>query len=457
MPDTGQSSHAPPSSNVRGFFDLIQIAPATTASPAQHKAANDAALGILVRMTPRKRKLIRVAEAILRPLVRLVDRFRSSRQSSAGEPQKILVLEYWNIGDIAMELPFLESLRLQYPAAHIAILTSPKCVPLLRDQGLVDEIIEVKVPWAQHYSRWAKYNPFTTLWFDFFRTLGVLKAKKFDLAFAARADLRENFLLWLVNVTRRVAYSFGGGDFLLTDAVTPDLTRPHFSSTWLRLLEHVGKPPIATVPHLRLPAEEHEWAGNYLKELGIGPDNFIVAINPGARNPVRQWGEDRFRAVAKRLVSDFPVRIVWFQDPGQPSASGDNSQFAVVSLPLRKFMAVLSRCQLAICNDSGPMHLSAALDVPVVGIFGPGEPLWWAPLGEGHRVVIRSEFWCRPCFDYCLFDQPHCLRLVSVDSVYDAASDKVRELLVGAEVSNGLRAERSAHLRTLSTVEGAAD
>jgi ADP-heptose:LPS heptosyltransferase len=436
---------------------LIQIAPASTATPVDHQTANDAALGILVRMTPRKRKLINTAETFLQPLVNFVDRFRTPRVSTNDDPKKILVLEYWNIGDIAMELPFLESLRLQFPAAHIAILTSPKCVPLLQDQGLVDEIIETKVPWAQHYSRWKKYNPFTTLWIDFFRTLNALRAKKFDLAFAARADLRENFILWFVNVTRRVGYSFGGGGFLLTDSVTPDLARPHFSSTWLRLLEHVGKPPLTTVAHLRLKPEECEWAGNYLKDLGIGPDDVVVAINPGARSPIRQWGEDRFRAVANRLAANFPVKIIWFKDPGQSSISTQSSEFTEVSLPLRKFMAVLSRCQLSIANDSGPMHLSAALDVPVVGIFGPGEPLWWAPLGDGHRVVIRSEFWCRPCFDYCIFKQPHCLRLVSVDSVYDAAAGRLRELLVGAEVSNQTGVGLSSHRNSLSTIEGAAD
>ena len=437
---------------------MIQIAPATTANPVDHKIADDAALGVLARISPRKRKLIKTAEALIRPLVRVIDRCRASRPTATSdEPQKILVLEYWNIGDIAMELPFLESLRLQYPSAHIAILTSPKCVPLLQGQELVDEIIEVRVPWAQHYSRWKKYNPFTTLWIDFFRTLSFLRAEKFDLAFAARADLRENFILWIVNVTRRVGYSFGGGGFLLTDNVTPDLLRPHFSSTWLRLLEHVGKSALTRAGHLRLKPEEQEWAGNYLEDLGIGPDEFIVAINPGARSAIRQWGEERFRSVAKRLAANFPVRIIWFKDPGQQAVPSLDNKFTEVSLPLRKFMAVLNRCQLSICNDSGPMHLSAALDVPVVGIFGPGEPLWWAPLGEGHRVVIRSEFWCRPCFDYCIFDQPHCLRLVSIESVYDAAAGRLRELLLGAEVSNGLGVEQSSGLNTLSPVEGAAD
>jgi ADP-heptose:LPS heptosyltransferase len=407
---------------------LIHIAPATTSSSADNKIANDAARAVLVRMSRRKRKLIRVAETLLRPVVRFVNRLRKPRPASA-EPQKILVLEYWNIGDIAMELPFLESLRVQYPCAHIAILTSPKCVPLLQDQGLVDEIIEVTVPWAQHYSRWKKYNPFTTTWVHFFRTLNRLRAAKFDLAFAARADLRENIILWLVNVNRRVGYSFGGGGFLLTDSVTPDISRPHFSSSWLRLLEHVGKVPLTRVAHLRLRPEELEWAGGYLKELGIGPDEFIVAVNPGARSAIRQWGEDRFRAVAERLVANFPVKLVWFKAPGQQSLTPSDTPFTEVALPLRKFMAVLSRCHLSICNDSGPMHLSAALDVPVVGIFGPGEPMWWAPLGHGHTIVIRSEFWCRPCFDYCQFDQPYCLRTVSVDSVYEASAKTIRRLL----------------------------
>ena len=87
----------------------------------------------------------------------------------------------------------------------------------------------------------------------------------------------------------------------------------------------------------------------------------------------------RIRAVAERL-SNRPVKVIWFHDPGQ-------RHFALAVKPVlwsffaaAKFMAVLNRCQLLICNDSGPMHISAALDVPVVGIFGPGEPVWWAPL-----------------------------------------------------------------------------
>ena len=100
-----------------------------------------------------------------------------------------------------------------------------------------------------------------------------------------------------------------------------------------------------------------------------------------------------------------------------------------LSLPLREFMAVLSQCSMFLCNDSGPMHIATALNVPVVALFGPTEPAWFGPLGPQDQIVIRPGFWCRPCFDYCLFDQPYCLRTISVQDVYQTAH-KMLDLLL---------------------------
>jgi ADP-heptose:LPS heptosyltransferase len=411
---------------------LIQIEPLPSSFNAARHEADVVALGVLVRIGAGKRRLIRIIEAILRPIVRLVDHLRPPSIAISGGVRRILVLEYWNLGDVIMELPFLQNLRVQYPDAHIAMLTSPKCVPLLTDQELVDEIIVVRVPWAQYYSRWQKYNPFSPFWIELLRTLSSLRNRKFDLAFTARADIRENFILWLVNVRRRVGYAFGGGGFLLTDAVTPDLARPHFSNRWLRLLEHLDKPILTRRPHLRLKQEERNWAEQYLAERGVNGEDLVVAVHPGARSAIRQWGEENFRAIAEQLTGKFATKIIWFHDPGQVPPIEILKHCVPLSLPLRQFMAVLSRCDLLVCNDSGPMHIATALDVPVVGIFGPTEPSWFGPLGEGHHVLIRPEFWCRPCFDYCQFDQPYCLRLVTVAAVYEAAAEALRVIITGA-------------------------
>jgi lipopolysaccharide heptosyltransferase II len=392
------------------------------------KDADAAALGGLVKISVRKRMLIRAIEAILRPLVVGLEWLRHPPRNANGEVNKILVMEYWNLGDIVMLSPFLRSLRIQYPDASIALLTSPRCAPLIEQQGLVDQVICVRVPWAQHYSRWRKYNPFSPLWFELLRTLKFLYAQQFDLAFTARADIRENFIIWLAQVARRVGYGFGGGGFLLTDAVIPDLQNPHFSNRWLRLLEHVGKLALVRRPSLCVTPEEKKLAGQCLGEHGIQDGEFVIGIHPGARSAVRQWGEENFVTLARRLQAQFPIKIVWFQDPNQAPSLADRNQFQSLSLPLRQFMGVLSRCRLFICNDSGPMHIATSLGVPVVAVFGPTEPAWYGPLGQENHVVIQPGFWCRPCFDYCLFDQPYCLRTISVESVFEAAAQAVNAM-----------------------------
>jgi heptosyltransferase II len=393
------------------------------------KDANTAALGLLVKMSARKRRLIRVIDEIARPIVRILAKLGYCPASTSTEVRSILLLEYWNLGDIVMESPFVQNVRINYPNARIVLVTSPKAAPLLENQGIVDEVITVRVPWAQHYSRWRKYNPFSPLWIELLRTLKFLHAQHFDLAFTARADIRENFILWFAEVRRRVGYAFGGGGYFLTDSVTPDLEHSHFSARWLRLLEHLGKPIVVRQPSLTVSREEERFAEQYLTERGIQTQDLLVGIHPGARSVTRQWGEQNFVVLAQRLRARYPIKILWFQDPSQARSAHDADDFIPLSLPLRQFMAVLKRCQLFICNDSGPMHISTALGVPVVAIFGPTEPMWFGPLGPDNRIVIQSGFWCRPCFDYCLFDQPYCLRTIGDESVLNAAAGALNVLL----------------------------
>ena len=418
---------------------MIQIRPASTPDDISRTIADAAALGVLTKMSRRKRLMIRAIEAVMRPLARLRDRSRHLK-SSSSEVRRILVLECWNLGDLVMELPFLRNLRIHYPNAHIALLTSPKCAELTAHQGLVDELIIVRVPWAQHYSRWRKYNPFSSLWIEFFRTLRLLRAQEIDLSFSARADIRDNFIMWFAEAERRVGYAFGGGGFLLTDVAMPDLQNPHFSNRWLRLLEALGKAPSVRVPRLQLTASEQESAERCIAERGIQNGEFIIGIHPGARSTIRQWGAENFEKLAQRLQAEFPVTLVHFGDPGACEPVEDGLQERSFCLPLRQFMGVLAQCQLLICNDSGPMHIASALGVPVVAIFGPTQPAWFGPQGKHDRVVIQPGFWCRPCFDYCIFDQPYCLSTISVDSVFKAAEESIAILF--AERSEGKRGQR---------------
>ncbi len=394
--------------------------------PAQGQAfdVDAAARASLLRLTPRRWRLIRLFELLLRPVVALANAARGKRPSVHDSPATILVIEYWNMGDIVNLLPFLAALRTGFPAAKISLLANPAMRDLLAPQNLVDEVLPFRTPWSAHFSRWRKYNPFSPRWLQLARDLRSLRRRHFDMMLTGRMDVRDNFLAWMIGAPRRVGYGFAGGAFLLTDVVPPNLARPHRSEVWLELLRYLGKPVLTESARLRLSEAEERFASSFLREHGIEDADCLVGIHAGARIATRRWGAENFAAVAKRVESELGAKIVWFVDPKQQEEEQRHeSNWVRASLPFREFLAVLSRCQLLLCNDSGPMHLATALGVPVVAVFGPTEPAWFGPRGKSNRVVIRPGFWCRPCFDYCIFKEPYCIRAVSREEVYSAASE----------------------------------
>ena len=419
-------------------------------SKRNHKT-DTAALASLVKYGPVRLWLSRLFEILLLPFVRLGN---WKGEPTENEPRSILVVEYWNLGDFVMLTPFFKNIRLHYPKAHIALLGSPRTIPMAEGQGLIDEIIPVTVPWAQHMSRWKKY--FSRHWMNLFRCMRQVRARRFDLGFTARADIRDSFILWAGGVKRRVGYGFAHGGTLLTDVAQPDLSRPHYTDRWLHLLEHQGKPVLDRRPELRVGPEQRAFAKGFLGELGLDNGDMLVGFHTGARNEVRQWGHEKFLEVARRLTALFPVKILWFQDPGAPEKP-TSGPFIPVTLPLKEFLAVLSECRVLVCNDTGPMHMASGLGVPVVAVFGPTQPEWFGPIGKDHKLVIRREMWCRPCFDYCIFEQPYCLRVISVDSVYETAAQALRSLLTEAKLGKRAVGGRPDRLETISRAEPGAD
>ena len=382
----------------------------------------------LIGMPRRKWKLIRVFEALfssIKPLIRRLAPVEHPEET----PRTVLVVEYWNLGDLAILVPFLRNLRRTFPQARISLLLNPNLARFLEGQGLVDEFIPVRVPWARHFSRWRKYNPFSLDWISLAHTILALRKCRFDWAFTGRMDVRDNLLLWLIGARRRIGYGIGGGACFLTHNVIPDDSRMHRVDSWLHLLEGINVSPRHDLDRFKLNREELAYARSFLRGLGIPSDSFLIGVHPGAGNAVRRWGNDRFAEVARRALSDTRVRVLWFSEPCDTSKIPLLQRCYRVHEELRRFIAVLSHCRLLICNDSGPMHLANLLNVPVVAVFGPQRPEWFGPRGPNDRVVIRPEFSCRPCFDYCAFDQPYCLRAISIDEVYEALTSQMNRIL----------------------------
>jgi heptosyltransferase-2 len=302
----------------------------------------------------------------------------------------------------------------------------------------VDEFIPIRVPWAQHFTRWKKYNPFSSDWTSVARAIVALRARQFDWAFSGRMDVRDNFFLWLSNARRRIGYGLGGGGLFLTDRVSPDLSRPHRADIWVHLLGTSTEQFDVSQNGFQLADSELASARSFLAARGIPANASLIGIHPGARIPTRRWGDDRFAEVARHLHSATGAHILWFSEPGDTTQRPALERLHAVKADFRLFLAILSHCQLLVCNDSGPMHFANLLSVPVVAIFGPQNPNWFGPRGQHDQIVIRPEMWCRPCFDYCIYDQPYCLRAITAGEVMSS----VRKVLQHVDPAPPVLAER---------------
>ena len=344
------------------------------------------------RVTPRKVAFVKAIDAV-------GGAFHRAQVFPAIDPEQIrsiLVLEPWHIGDVVIATAALRALRSHFPESRITILGNADAEELLRHSRLVDEVIVFDLPWTAKSS---KYDPRR---YDVDRVHGLiseLRRRKFDLTIDARMDLRSNILSILTRAPRRVGFDFGGGSFLLTDAMAADPPRHHRVDDWLSLVlplagDTIQRDPasgsdIRFMPFLAVSSDESAWAEEMLRSRGIQPGDTVVAFHGGASDPRRMWPLECYENVAQALVSKRGVKTVFFLEPDAPDRKIPVAS-AVLRTSLREMMAVLTKCDLLICNDSGPMHIADALGVPVVAVFLTGNPVWHRPYHPGQKVVGRG-------------------------------------------------------------------
>lgn len=299
----------------------------------------------------------------------------------------ILVLELWNIGDVILAMPFLAQLRCLFPRAKITLVSRPFGADLLAGTGLVDEFTSAGIAWvpAEHISVSRK-----TL--DLWRLSRTLRHQEFDLAFSSRFHVSEHFLLALSGAKRRVGFALGKRDAVLTDAVAAGESQQQKVEDWMRLLEPFGGTTSVQAPRLHVEESERLWSNGYLASRGVAKDDLLVGIHPGASLAEKRWPLERFREVAAATAAQPGVRVLVFAEPSGYGAELFSVPGVVgAQVGLRELIALTERCDLLVCNDSGPMHIAGALGVPTVAMFGPGIEQWFAPLGEGHEILRPDQ------------------------------------------------------------------
>lgn len=303
---------------------------------------------------------------------------------AASPRPRLLVIEAWGVGDVALAIPFLREASRH---AEVTLLARPHAAPLLHRFAPAVTFHEAILPWTAFTG---KYRLHRWPWRALRRLLGELRAARFDLGVSARPDPRDHALLRLAGATRRLGFLRAGSTPLLTDPLPPP-TSPHRAAHWQALATALAWPappppnPQSTTHHPPI-----------TKPLAL--------IHPGAAQPTRRWPRERFEVLAARLrAAGWEVR--WLDDP-YPT--------------LDALLDALAPADLFIGNDSGPGHLAALLDIPTFTIFGPQIPEAFHPAHPAARWIDGAPCPHKPCRDACRFARPHCIQDLTTDDVWTA-------------------------------------
>jgi heptosyltransferase-2 len=344
---------------------------------------------------------------------------------------KILIRATNWVGDAIMALPALRAVRSRFASAEIAIVARPYVADLYGDQQVCNQLIAYD-PNGQHTGISGRE-----------RLAAELRAQKFDAALLLQNAFDAAWLAWRAGIPERIGYARDTRSLLLTKAVPvprPGEIPPHEKYYYLELLRRAGwVDSLESESYIRLSVPEHKRqnAAKVLSGAGVRTGALRVAFGAGASyGAARCWPPSRFAELANRLQSHRDADVILFGTAAEAGVSKIISaemrnppidltgKTAIADLP-----ALLSQCHLFVGNDSGAMHVAAAVGLPVVAVIGPTDPSGTAPVTPKCSIVQEKPY-CSPCFlPRCPIDH-RCMTQITPDMVEAAANSLLRTIEV---------------------------
>jgi lipopolysaccharide heptosyltransferase II len=359
---------------------------------------------------------------VLRAIVR---RAATSRAVSAVDPPRhVLVVDLDNLGDLLLATPAIRALRSRFPQAHLDALVTEYAAPALLGNPHVDEILTCDKGIATG-ALWRRG-----------RLAWCLRRRRYDLGVILEAHWGyagfAELLLAAAGIPRRLGRDLGKYRDLLTDAVA--VRQQHWMDAYLDVVGLAGAVPDGQGMEAHIRPEDAEVAVAWAKAHGADRSAPLVLFPGGNQHLIsRRWGAPGFAAVGDALARRLGAPVVVIGGP-QDTALADEvlrlmtvpAASAAGALPWGATGALLRGCRIFVTNDSGPLHLAAAVAAPTVAVFGPTDPVVFGPRATPH-VIVRTALPCSPCirvgdFPPCpIKPREHCLLSVTPDMVLAAA------------------------------------
>jgi lipopolysaccharide heptosyltransferase II len=325
-----------------------------------------------------------------------------------GSVRSALVIKPRAAGDVVLATPVVRNLRLALPEVPVDVLTERPFADLVRGNPDVRDVVVHDRPRMSGL--------------DLIR---AVRSRGYDLVIDLFCNPRTALVTFLSGARIRVGYRFRGRSYAYTLVVEPRGASVHNVQFNLDALEALGLPAPHRSPVVPSTAAD---AASVERFFAASPPSSgpVVAVNAAGGWYTKRWGSSRFAQLCDRLIAEHGCTVVLTWGPGERDLV-ESIRAAMRETPLippattfPQLAALLARCDFAVSNDTGPMHIAAAVGTPVLGIYGPTNPALQGPYGEGHVTVRNEALSCLGCnLTSCPIGHP-CMEQLDIETVLEA-------------------------------------
>ena len=338
--------------------------------------------------------------------------------------KNILLIKIVGLGDTVLMLPSIKKIKEKYPEARITTLVTHLSEGILRDQFLLDEVIS--------YDIFGKHKGLA----GFVKIILQLRKRKFDLVIDYEQHIKLiTILSYLTGANKIIGFVSANTNrgYLLTDKVLLDGNK-HMVESFDDLLIPIGiTSRTEKLETIEVSDEDKKYIDNWMKSQNINEKDLLVGIHigSGASALCRRWSTDRYAELGDKLINELGAKVLFTGSKDELPLINETAGLMqtppIVSAghtSIKQLVSLISRLDLFISNDTGPMHIGPAMKTSTIGLFGPNAPLRYRPFGA-RNIAVYKKVECSPCINIHQGQVPSCaknscMESITVDDVWRA-------------------------------------
>ena len=300
-----------------------------------------------------------------------------SKQFNLDQIRRILILRMGPLGETLLTTPVIRALRRRFPEAYIAYMVAPGREDLVSANPNLDEVITYSVSIPKLIYEMAK--------------------RSFQMVVILQPTFRLVLHTFLARIPFRIGFETNSGKGRLLHVAVPNNIVQHETARYLDVVRGIGIEPDSSEPEMFVNGTAQRWADDFLAEAGVPSHRLLIGLNPGSGSESRRWSKAGFAQVGNRLRQKYNAQI--FITAGDAEGSLPHevadlmscSPILVTGATPMQLGAMLQKCHLYISNDTGPMHMSTAVNTPTIALFGASNPNQWGPHWQPHTIIARES------------------------------------------------------------------